>query len=94
MRAQCAEAANAPLVVAFQELSKLYFADGNRNAGASYNKVVAAIQNINFVITVDNALKLGKAGKSKVDGIGKSSAEKIKEFLETGTMAKLEEKRG
>ena len=32
-------------------------------------------------------------GKNKVANIGKSSAEKMKEFLSTGTMQKLEEKR-
>ena len=43
-------------------------------------------------ITADNALGLGK-GKTKVDGIGKGSAEKMREFMTTGTIQKLEEKR-
>jgi DNA polymerase/3'-5' exonuclease PolX len=37
-------------------------------------------------------MSLGK-GKNKVDGIGVAFAQKIKEFCETGTMEKLEEKR-
>jgi DNA polymerase/3'-5' exonuclease PolX len=41
---------------------------------------------------VDNAMSLSK-GKNKVAGIGKGGAEKMKEFLETGSVAKLEEKR-
>lgn len=32
-------------------------------------------------------------GKDKINGIGPSSAKKMKEFAETGTMEKLEEKR-
>jgi DNA polymerase/3'-5' exonuclease PolX len=32
-------------------------------------------------------------GKTKVPGIGKGSAEKMKEFCETGTIQKLVEKR-
>lgn len=32
-------------------------------------------------------------GKSKIHGIGPSSGKKMKEFAETGTMEKLEEKR-
>ena len=36
--------------------------------------------------------ELGK-GKTKVNGVGKGSAEKIFEFLTTGSIAKLDEKR-
>lgn len=43
-------------------------------------------------VTAENAMSFSK-GKTKVAGIGKSSAEKMKEFMETGTMEKLEEKR-
>ena len=43
-------------------------------------------------ITADNALGLGK-GKTKINGVGKSSAEKMSEFMKTGTIQKLEEKR-
>jgi DNA polymerase/3'-5' exonuclease PolX len=47
---------------------------------------------LNFEITAANAMGLSK-GKTKVANIGKSSAEKMKEFCETGTMTKLVEKR-
>jgi len=84
--------ANAALVKAFQELADLYFKSGNANAGKTYKKVVAALGNVDFEITEENAMGLGK-GKTKIEGIGKGSAEKIYEYVTTGTMAKLEEKR-
>ena len=65
---------------------------GNRNAGTTYSKAVLALQEINFVITEENAMSLGK-GKTKVPGIGKSTCEKIFEFCQKGTFDKLEEKR-
>jgi DNA polymerase/3'-5' exonuclease PolX len=43
-------------------------------------------------ITADNAMSLSK-GKTKIPNIGKASAEKMKEYMETGTIQKLEEKR-
>ena len=86
----CAD--NAPIVAALQELAELYFKEGNRNAGSSYTKAVAAIRGISFKITESNAKGLGK-GKEKVANIGKGTAEKIHEFMTTGTIAKLEEKR-
>ena len=74
------------------ELSELYFKEKNTNAGVSYRKVSEAIKGIDFKINKDNAKGLGK-GKTKVPGIGKASADKIYEFLMTGTIQKLEEKR-
>jgi DNA polymerase/3'-5' exonuclease PolX len=32
-------------------------------------------------------------GKSKIPGVGATTAKKMKEFMESGTMEKLEEKR-
>jgi hypothetical protein len=84
---------NAGLVAAFQELSQLYFKESNANAGASYTKAANAIKGIEFEITEENAKSLGKAGKNKVDGIGAKSAEKMLEFVQNGTIDKLEEKR-
>jgi hypothetical protein len=86
-------AANAGILAALQELSELYFKEGNRNAGGTYTKAVNAIKDIQFEITEDNAKGLGK-GKTKVANIGKGTAEKMHEFVTTGTIAKLEEKRG
>jgi hypothetical protein len=88
----CNCAANAAVLQAFQELSELYFKAGNSNAGISAKKVAAAIQGLDFEITVNNVMGLSK-GPNKVANIGKSSADKIKEFLSTGKMQKLEEKR-
>eukprot|EP00934_Nitzschia_sp_Nitz4_P003434 Nitzschia sp. Nitz4//scaffold29_size155292//65550//67145//NITZ4_002656-RA/size155292-processed-gene-0.45-mRNA-1//-1//CDS//3329546442//3424//frame0 len=73
-------------------LTLLSFAEGNRNAGSSYQKVVGVIKGMEMEITAENAMSLCK-GKTKVPGIGMSSAAKMKEFLSTGTMEKLEEKR-
>lgn len=83
---------NAAIVTAFQELAELYFKEGNRNAGSTYNKVVNAVKVMDFPVTAKNALSLGK-GKTKVQGIGPGSASKMKEFCETGTIGKLVEKR-
>lgn len=64
----------------------------NTNAGISYQKVAKAIKEMEEEITADNAMSFSR-GKTKVAGIGKSSAEKMKEFMQTGTIQKLEEKR-
>ena len=53
---------------------------------------MGALKDLDYEVTADNALSLGK-GKNKVAGIGGSSSKKMKEFLTTGTMEKLEEKR-
>lgn len=65
---------------------------GNRRAVSTYYKLVQAIQGLDYEVTADNAMAMSK-GKTKVEGVGKSSAEKIKEFCETGKIQKLEEKR-
>jgi DNA polymerase/3'-5' exonuclease PolX len=54
--------------------------------------VVNAVKEMTQEITADNAMSFCKA-KTKIPGVGKASAEKMKEFCETGTMEKLEEKR-
>jgi poly [ADP-ribose] polymerase len=90
--AVCNHEANAEIVALLLELSTLYFKEHNTNAGISYKKVAAAVAALDFEITEENAKGLGK-GKTKVDGIGKGSAEKIHEYLTTGKIAKLEEKR-
>ena len=74
------------------ELTDSLLSIGNANAGSSYTRAVNALKDVEYEITADNALGLAK-GDTKVKNIGKSSADKIKEFCQTGTMAKLEEKR-
>mmetsp|Transcript_24242 Transcript_24242/g.42474 ORF Transcript_24242/g.42474 Transcript_24242/m.42474 type:complete len:347 (-) Transcript_24242:255-1295(-) len=88
----CNVAANAGIVQAFQELGDLYFKDGNSNAGLTYKKAIAGITALDYEITEDNAKGLGK-GKTKIVGIGKGTADKIHEYLSTGVIQKLEEKR-
>lgn len=92
LASQCANPKNAPLLVAFQELAAMYFKEGNRNAGMSYNKVVTVLKDLKAEVTAGNAMSFCK-GKTKIPGIGKGSAEKMQEFMETGSIAKLEEKR-
>jgi ATP-dependent DNA helicase PIF1 len=83
---------NTAIVEAFQELSGHYDRERNGNAANTYRKVSNAIKGVQFEITADNAKKLG-IGKNKIEGIGKASAERIYEFVTSGKIAKLEEKR-
>jgi len=88
----CNHLSNAPILEVMLELSELYFKEKNTNAGITYKKVAQAIKETDFEINEDNAKGLGK-GKTKVAGIGKGSADKIYEFVTTGKIEKLEEKR-
>lgn len=84
--------ANVSVYMAIKELSDLYFKEKNTNAGITYRKVAQAVKDLDFEITEKNAKGLGK-GKTKLEGIGKGSAEKMYELLATGKIQKLEEKR-
>jgi len=92
MESQCKCPANGPLYAAFSELMNLFFKEGNSNAGASYRKVVNAIRELDFEVTADNAKNLSK-GKTKIAGVGKGSSDKMYEFVTTGKIEKLEEKK-
>lgn len=48
--------------------------------------------NLEEEVTENNAMGFSK-GKTKLPNVGKGSAEKMLEFVKTGTFAKLEEKR-
>lgn len=87
----CHHPSNGPIVEILTQFSNVYFKEGNTNAGISYKKVAQAVSQIDFEITADNAKGLGK-GKTKVDGIGKTSAERIHEFVTTEKIQKLEDK--
>uniref|UniRef100_A0A7S4EJ79 PARP-type domain-containing protein n=1 Tax=Pseudo-nitzschia australis TaxID=44445 RepID=A0A7S4EJ79_9STRA len=90
--ASCANPKNAALILALEECSKYYFAESNANAALSYKKAIATLTGLEEEITEKNALSFSK-GKTKLPGIGKGTAEKMKEFCRTGTFKKLEEKR-
>lgn len=78
--------------VSAHKFTYLNIIEKNSNAGISYRKAAAAVRDIEEEITADNALTFSK-GKSKLPGIGKGTAEKMKEFAESGKIEKLEEKR-
>jgi DNA polymerase/3'-5' exonuclease PolX len=65
---------------------------GNANAGGAYKKALSTLIAMKQVVTASNAMSFSK-GKTKLSFIGKGTAEKMKEFCETGTIGKLEEKR-
>uniref|UniRef100_A0A7S3L535 PARP-type domain-containing protein n=1 Tax=Amphora coffeiformis TaxID=265554 RepID=A0A7S3L535_9STRA len=88
----CKNPKNVHIVSVIQELSELYYKEGNRNAGLSYSKAVMGLKDVDYEITSENAMSMCK-GKTKVDGVGKGTAEKVTEFLKTGKIEKLEEKR-
>jgi hypothetical protein len=89
----CTVEANAGVYNVLDELSKAYYKEKNTNAGNTYKKVCAAVKDLDFEITVDNAKGLGGGKKTKVAGIGKTSANYMFEFLDTGRLEKLEEKK-
>jgi len=80
----CESDANAALAGAFKELSDYEFKGGAQMKGLAYKKVSAALSDHPTPITS------GKEA-AKLPGIGKSSAEKIDQFLATGKIDKLEE---
>jgi hypothetical protein len=83
---------NEGLVLIFKELSKLYREEGNRNAGNTYGKVTAALASFESPIKSSNQFNERKGGV-KVPGIGPTTIKYIDEYLKTGMVSKLEEKR-
>lgn len=90
--AACAHPKNAALILALGECAKYYFAESNTNAALSYKKAITTLTQLEEEVTEDNALSFSK-GKTKLPGIGKATAQKMLEFVKTGTFTKLEEKR-
>lgn len=78
--------ANQALADAFAELSGFEFKRGEKFKGGTWSKVAKAIRDC------EDEIESGKQA-TKLKGIGKSSAQKIDEFLDTGTLEKLEEYR-
>ncbi|RLN52706.1 hypothetical protein BBJ29_002789 [Phytophthora kernoviae] len=78
--------ANQPLADAFAELSGFEFKRGEKFKGGTWSKVAKAIRDC------EEEISTGKQAL-KLKGVGKSSAAKIDEFMETGTLEKLEEYR-
>ncbi|CAM9350087.1 unnamed protein product [Pylaiella littoralis] len=82
---QCACPENKDMAEAFDELAGLYFKEGSK-AGGVYKKVVSAIKDMPEPL-------LAPPKKGQVPGIGPKTIQKIDEFLKTGKMQILEEKR-
>ena len=55
----------------------------------AYKSAAMEIRDLDYAITSGKAC--AKAGPTKVKGVGKGLAEKIDEFLKTGTMARITE---
>ena len=55
----------------------------------AYKSAAMEIRDLDYAITSGKAC--AKAGPTKVKGVGKGLAEKIDEFLTTGTMARITE---
>ncbi|KAI2489577.1 NAD+ ADP-ribosyltransferase [Fragilaria crotonensis] len=89
----CKVPANAKLYAMLDEFAELMRKSGEFMKSNMQKKCAQAIAALPFEVTEENALKLGKPGKAKIPGIGKSSAEKMHEYLTTGKVAKLEELR-
>lgn len=81
---------NEGIVAALSELSAVYFKTGNAQAGNTYRKAASAVRQYPQKITSGKALS---TGKNKVDGIGAKCGELIDEYLTTGTLSKLAEKK-
>eukprot|EP00903_Cladosiphon_okamuranus_P012725 g11896.t1 len=82
---QCLCPENKAMADAFDELAGLYFKAGSK-AGGVYKKVVSAIKDM-----PEPLVKPPKKGE--VPGIGAKTIEKIDEFLKTGKIQTLEDKR-
>ena len=89
----CKVPANAPLYSMLDEFAELMRKSGEFMKSNMQKKSAQAVAALPFEVTKENALSLGKTGKSKVPGIGKSTAEKMHEYLTTGKVDKLDELR-
>ena len=75
---------NAALIKVFEALMFYESKDGNKWASVAYSKVIAALRSTKKTITSGSDV-------ASSTGVGKTSVEKIDEFLSTGTIKKLDE---
>jgi DNA polymerase/3'-5' exonuclease PolX len=76
--------ANRALAEAFLDLSDFEFKASNKFGGIALKKAVKSLCLCEIPVTSGKQV-------SKLDGIGKSTVEKIDEFLATGHISRLEE---
>jgi hypothetical protein len=87
----CANPKNSGLLEAFSEIVGYMKDKGEPGYKLGhYYKAINWIQN--YEQEIENPMQYSK-GKSKVEGIGKGTATKMKQFMDTGTITKLEELR-
>jgi len=89
--AEATNPANTAIAAAFDEMGKLEGQGGDRMKANAYKAAANVIRTLDYVVTSGKAM--AKAGPTKVPGIGAGIAKLIDEYLEEGTMAKLEELR-
>ncbi|CAM9529454.1 unnamed protein product [Chrysoparadoxa australica] len=84
---------NEELGKILHEFGQLYFKKKDNHRGATFQKMYTAIKMCPWVITLDALPHEKKGHDRKLENVGKSGIACCKEFLETGTIAKLEELR-
>lgn len=75
---------NDAVIQAFEELMVYESKDGNKWAGVAYNKVLAVLRGLKKTLSSGSEI-------ASFQGVGKTSVEKIDEFLTTGKIKKLED---
>ena len=82
---ECVVAENAPLAGVFKELSSFEYKKGDNIKGTAYKKVSAALRR--------TPRKSRRARRRRSSRASANSADKIDEFLSSGKVAKLEERK-
>ncbi len=91
---QAAVATNQRLVDAFFALSDACFKAETKNAvgkALAYRRAAAGFAGLGFALTPAYCDRVGPGGDLKIEGVGKASRDKARQFLEEGSIRKLEE---
>lgn len=82
---------NEGLVQHFRTLADLYTSIKEEHKANAFNGAAVGIEQVPYTITLANYKELGGKGSKKIKGIGASSLDEIKEYLQTGTSKRLEQ---
>ena len=77
---------NRDLIENFQVLQTYFRGEGDRGRTIAYGKIITIIRSLNFEVTKVSQL-------NNIRGIGPKAKAKVKEFLDTGRMRAVEEKK-